>query len=72
MVNLSQPNLVFCIVLFLLQLKKKKMTDTQALLALEREKLELYRQRLDIEREKLALERETFEWIKKNNFHKEI
>lgn len=40
------------------------MSDTQALLAIEREKLELQRERLKIERERLALEREKFEWQK--------
>lgn len=43
---------------------QKTMSDTQALLAIEREKLELQRERLKIERERLALEREKFEWQK--------
>ncbi|KAL2095453.1 hypothetical protein ACEWY4_010172 [Coilia grayii] len=50
--------------------KKQKLQKTsieseaQALLAIEREKLELQRERLCIERERLALERKKFEWQK--------
>ncbi|XP_063062408.1 uncharacterized protein LOC134455316 [Engraulis encrasicolus] len=51
--------------------KKRQQTDTQALIEIEREKLELYRQHLELQKERLALEREKFEW-ERRKFSKEI
>ncbi|KAL2102385.1 hypothetical protein ACEWY4_001553 [Coilia grayii] len=61
-----QPqDLVLIFFSFLAEKKQKQqMSDFQALLEIEREKLELCRQRLRLEKERLALKREKFEWEK--------